>query len=76
MHVLPLYLMCLDVLSLVSETSYGVRVGFIGSTHSLHYLFIYLFICIGDVNSTLIQLIKQNSFSNKRIENKLASLQK
>jgi len=42
----PLYLVCPDLLCAVGDTFYGTRVGFIGSTRSLHYLFMYLFICI------------------------------
>jgi hypothetical protein len=38
------------------RTSFGIRVGFIGSTHCLHY--IYVFICIWDATSELVQLIK------------------
>ena len=34
---------CLPWLALsVGETSYGIRMGFVGSTNSLHYLFMYL----------------------------------
>jgi len=43
-HGHPSYLVCPDLLRAVGETSYGIRVGFIGSTHSLHCLFIYLFV--------------------------------
>jgi len=39
-HDHPLYLVCPGLLVVVGETSYGIRVGFIGSTHSPHYLFI------------------------------------
>jgi len=39
-----LYFVCPDLLVGVGETSYGIRVRFIGSTHSTHYLFIYLFV--------------------------------
>jgi hypothetical protein len=43
-HDHPLYLICPGLLSAIGETSYGIRVGFIGSTRSLHYLFMYLFV--------------------------------
>ena len=43
-HDQLLYLVCPDLLGAVDETSYGIRVGFIGSTHNLHYLFIYLYL--------------------------------
>ena len=33
---LHLYLVCPDLLCAVGETSYGIRVGFIGFTHKLH----------------------------------------
>jgi hypothetical protein len=39
-----LYLVCLTLLRAIGETSYGIRVGFIGSTHGLHYFFMYLFV--------------------------------
>jgi len=39
-----LYLVCLSFLHAVGETSYGIRLGLIRSTHSLHYLFMYLFV--------------------------------
>jgi len=41
-HDHPLYLICPDLLVAVGETSYGIWVRFIGSTHSLHCLFMYL----------------------------------
>ena len=37
--------------------------------YSFHYLFMYLFICICGVKSTLIQLSKQKSYSDTRKEN-------
>ena len=37
-------LVCPDLLVAVGETSYGIRMGFIGSTYSLRYLFMYLFV--------------------------------
>ena len=43
-HDHPLYLVCPGLLSAVGETSYGIRVGFIGPTQSS--LFVYVFICI------------------------------
>jgi len=43
-HDQPLYLVCPGLLRAVRETSYGIRVGFIGYTYSLHYLFMYLFV--------------------------------
>ena len=39
-----LHLVYPDLLCAVGETSYGVRVGFIGSTYCLHSLFIYVVI--------------------------------
>jgi len=42
-HDHPLYLVCPNFLVAVGETCYGIRMGFIGSTHSFHYLFIYLY---------------------------------
>jgi len=39
-HDLHLYLVYSDLLFLVGESSYGIRVDFIGSTHSLQCLFI------------------------------------
>jgi hypothetical protein len=53
-----LFLVCPDSLVAVGETSYGIRVWFIGSIHSLHYLFIYLFVYICSVKSTLVYLIR------------------
>ena len=41
-HDLHLYLVSAELLCAVGETHYGKRVGFIGSTHSLFYLFIFL----------------------------------
>jgi hypothetical protein len=41
-HDQPLYLVCPDMFRAVGVTSDGIRVGFIRSTHSLHYLFVYL----------------------------------
>ena len=38
------YLFCPDLLCAVGETSYGMRAEFIGSTHSFHNLFMYLFL--------------------------------
>jgi hypothetical protein len=35
-----------DLLVAVGEMSYGIRVGLIGSTRSLHYLCIYLFVFV------------------------------
>jgi hypothetical protein len=43
-HDHPLYLVCSDLLRAVGETSYGIRVGFIGSTYILHYSYMYLFV--------------------------------
>jgi len=40
----PLYFICPNLFVEVGETSYGIRVGFIGSTNSLHCLFMYLFV--------------------------------
>ena len=37
-HDLTLYLVCPGLLVAIGETSYRTRVGFIGSTHNLHYL--------------------------------------
>jgi len=50
-HDCPVYLVFPDILSMVGETSYGIRVGFIESNivftvFLFIYLFIYLFICI------------------------------
>jgi hypothetical protein len=39
-HDYPLYLVCPGLLAVVGETSYGIRLGFIGSAHCHHYLFI------------------------------------
>jgi len=36
------YLVCPDLLRAVGETCDGIRAGFIGSTHCLQYLFIYI----------------------------------
>jgi hypothetical protein len=57
-HDRPMYLVCPDLLRAEGESSYGIPVGFIGSTHSVHYLFMYLFICIWGVKSTCVYLIK------------------
>jgi hypothetical protein len=38
------------------RTSFGIRVGYIGSTHSLRY--VYVCICIWDETSELVRLIK------------------
>ena len=38
------------------KTSFGMRVGFIGSTHNLHY--VYVFSCIWDATSEFVQLFK------------------
>jgi hypothetical protein len=46
-HDHPLYLVCPDLLRAVGETSFGIRVGFIGSDEVLTtFLFICVFICI------------------------------
>jgi hypothetical protein len=45
-HDHSLYLVCPGLVVAVGETSHGIRVEFIGSTHSLHYLFIYLFVSL------------------------------
>ena len=37
-------------------TSFGIRMGFVGSTHNLQY--VYIFSCICDATSELDQLIK------------------
>jgi hypothetical protein len=66
LHDLHLYLVCPDLLVAVDETSYGIGVGFIGSTVFTICLFIYLF--IWDVNSTLIRLSKQKSYYHNRKE--------
>jgi len=63
-HYHSLFCVCADLFVAVSETSYGIRVGFVGSTHIVFT--IYLFICIGDVKSTFIQLRKQKSYSHNR----------
>ena len=42
----------------VRRTSFGMRVGFFGSTHSLHY--VYVFISIWDATSELVQLSNNN----------------
>jgi hypothetical protein len=39
----PLNLVCPGLLVAVGETSYGIWMGLIGSTHSLHCLFMCLF---------------------------------
>jgi len=54
LHDHPLYLVCPGLLHAVGETSYGIRVGFIGSTHCLHYLFMYLFVSL--VQSLLLSI--------------------
>ena len=64
LHDLHLYVVCPDLFVAVRESSYGIRVEFIGSTHSIHYLFILLFYCIFCVKSTLTQLRKQKSYSH------------
>jgi hypothetical protein len=43
-HDDPLYFVCPDLLRAVVETSDGIRVEFIRSTHSVHCLFMYLFV--------------------------------
>jgi hypothetical protein len=43
-HDHSFYLVCPDLLRAVGATSYGIRVGFIGSTHSLYCLVVYLFV--------------------------------
>ena len=44
-HNLPLYLVCPDLLCAVGETSYGIRLGFIGLNEVLTiFLFIYLYL--------------------------------
>ena len=40
-HDHPVYLICPDLLCALGDTSYGIRLRFIGSAHSLHYLFMY-----------------------------------
>ena len=42
--IILLYLVCPSLLCAVGETSYGIQVGFIVSTQSS--LFVYVFICI------------------------------
>ena len=54
-----LYFACPDVLSAVGETSYGMRVGFVGLDEVLTiilfiYLFIYLF--VSEVQSLLLSV--------------------
>ena len=69
-HDHPLYFVCLCLLVEVGETSYWIRVGFVGSTQSslFRYLFVFMVYslllwctvyCYG-VQSTVIQLRKQN----------------
>jgi hypothetical protein len=53
-HDHPLYLVCSGLLHAVGETSYGIWMGFIGSMHSLHYLFMYLF--VSEVQSLLLSV--------------------
>jgi len=45
-HNHPSYLVCPGLLVVVGETSYRIKVEFIRSTDSLHYLFIYLFVFV------------------------------
>jgi hypothetical protein len=52
MHDHPLYLVCPGLLHVVGGTSYGIRVGCIRSKHSLHCLFMYLF--VSEVQSLLL----------------------
>ena len=40
LHDLHLYIVRPDLLVAVGESSYWIRMEFIGSTHNLHYLFI------------------------------------
>jgi len=63
-HDHPLHLVHPGLLRAVGETSYGIWVGFIGSTYRLHYLFTYLF-----VKSTPIQLRTQKPYFHNRKEN-------
>jgi len=40
----PLYLVCPDLPCAVGETSYGIWVGFIGSTHSLYCMYVCMYL--------------------------------
>jgi hypothetical protein len=62
-----LYLVCPGLLVAVGEISFLMLLRLTRSTQSS--LLVYLFICICGVKSTLIQLIKQKSYSHNRKEN-------
>jgi hypothetical protein len=73
-HDHPLYLVCPGLLQAVGETSYGIRVEFIGSTHSHHYLFMYLF--VSEVLSLLLSIESNKShILKKKKKTTFASLQ-
>jgi hypothetical protein len=61
-----LYLVCPDLMVAVGEASYGIRVGFIGSTHSLRCLFMYLFVFESKVYSYPLQQTKITFSQQKR----------
>jgi hypothetical protein len=63
-HTHPVYLICPDLFSAVSETSCGIWQWFIQS----HIIFT-ICLCIWGVKSNLIQLSKQKSYSQNRKEN-------
>jgi len=67
--IILLYLVCPDVLITVGETSYGIRMSFIGSDEVLAiFLFIYLYLRY-KVNSYPVKQTK--SYSTKRKENNI-----
>jgi hypothetical protein len=68
-----LYLVCPDLLRAVGETSYGIRVGFIESTHSLRCLFMYYLYLRFKVSSYLVKQTKVTFLQQKRIQPSLLS---
>ena len=66
-------IVCPDLLIVVGETCYRIWVGFIRSTQSS--LFLYIFICISGAKSTLTQLCTQKSYSHNRKKTASVSLQ-
>jgi len=61
-HNLPLSLICPEVIGRVRELPLG---GWCSTNRKEFSLFVYLFISIEGVISTLIQLNKQKSYSNE-----------
>ena len=65
-HDHPLYLVCPDLLVAVGETSYGIRLGFIGSDEFLTTFLLF----VSEMQSLNFFSFKQKTYSNKRKSNR------